>query len=220
MKLFVTGTGTGVGKTWVTTALVLALRARGRSVAAVKPIETGCEPEAADALALAEASGDAELARHAGFHRGHAPLAPWSAQLSGEAPVAGTHALAEAVRKATEESQDALAEGAGGPLVPIDEERDVADLMGALGWPTLLVGVDALGTLSHTLTAHESLHHRGLTVAAVVLTRRGEELSQRTNQTILERRLPCPVFSVGPWTAPADGREELDPLVSRLLGEH
>lgn len=219
MKLFVTGTGTGVGKTWVTTALVQSLRSRGRSVSAVKPIETGCEPTAQDARQLAEACGRTDLADHEGFHRGTAPLAPWAAEMGGEPGVGTTAILAAAVRAATAEADDAIAEGAGGPLVPIDATRDVADLMAALGWPVLLVGLDGLGTLSHTLTAHESLRARGLAVRAVVLTRQGEELSQGTNRAILEQRLPCPVWSVGPWTGPGEGASELDPVAESLLSE-
>jgi len=213
----VTGTGTGVGKTWVTAALVRQLRSRGRNVSAVKPIETGCEPIAQDALALARACGAPELAHHEGFHRGSAPLAPWAANLAGEPRVGPTSRLADAVRAATDAADDAIAEGAGGPLVPIDATRDVADLMAELAWPVLLVGLDGLGTLSHTLTAHESLVARGLSVLAVVLTRQAEELSQATNRTILEQRLPCPVWSVGPWTGPGEGAAQLEPVASQLL---
>lgn len=217
MKLFVTGTGTGVGKSWVTTSLVHQLRSKGRSVLAVKPIETGCEPTPQDALQLARASGRPELADRPGFHRGSAPLAPWAAEMSGEPPVGATSSLAAAIRRATEGADDAIAEGAGGPLVPIDATRDVADLMSELAWPVLLVGLDGLGTLSHTLTAHESLAARGLSVLAVVLTRQGEELSQATNRAILAQRLPCPVWSVGPWTGPGEGASELEALASHLL---
>jgi dethiobiotin synthetase len=217
VKLFVTGSGTGVGKTWVTAALVAQLRSRGRTVAAVKPIETGCEPDAQDASLLAEACGNPALGSHTGFHRGRLPLAPWAAALEGEPSVRPTGELAQAILQATHGANDGIAEGAGGPLVPIDPERDVLDLMVTLGWPVLLVGLDGLGTLSHTLTAHESLEHRGLRVAAVVLTRQSKELSQGTNRTILEQRLPCPVWSVGPWTGPADGVAELEALASRLL---
>ncbi len=217
MKLFVTGTGTGVGKTWVTTALVRQLRSRGRTVAAVKPLETGCEPAPEDARTLAEASGRPALADQEGFHRGRAPLAPWAAELEGEAGVGRTETLVQAILRATEGADDAIAEGAGGPLVPLDADRDVADLIAALGWPVLLVGLDGLGTLSHTLTAHESLEARGLRLIGVVLTRQDQELSQGTNRTILERRLPCPVWSVGPWRAAEDGADQLEAAASHLL---
>ncbi len=216
VKLFVTGTGTGVGKSWVTEALVRCYRSEGLSVAAVKPIETGCAPEPEDAQRLARAAGRPELASQPGFVRGLAPLAPWAAELGGEPAVPATADLVEAIRSSTEGADVRIAEGAGGPLVPVDRDRDVADLMSALGWPVLLVGLDGLGTLSHTLTAHEALTARGLRVAGVVLTKQGAELSQGTNREILDARLPCPVWSVGPWGSPEEGVQDVRELAEAL----
>ena len=216
VRLFVTGTGTGVGKSWVSEALVRSYRLDGLSVAAVKPIETGCDPDAEDAIRLADAAGDLRLASIEGFVRRRAPLAPWAAELEGESPTPSTQTLVAAIERATTGVDVRIAEGAGGPLVPLDGERDVADLMVALGWPVLLVGLDGLGTLSHTLSAHEALTHRGLDVVGVVLTRQGPELSQGTNRTILAARLPCPVSGVGPWTSPQDGVEEVRELAGAL----
>ncbi|MBO6939963.1 MAG: dethiobiotin synthase [Deltaproteobacteria bacterium] len=216
MKLFVTGTGTGVGKSWVTEALVRCYRSDGLSVAAVKPIETGCEPEPEDARRLGLAAERPELANHPGFVRGTLPLSPWGAELEGEPPVPATEALVEVIRSSTQGADVRIAEGAGGPLVPIDRDRDVADLMVALGWPVLLVGLDGLGTLSHSLTAHEALSRRGLRVAGLVLTKQSAELSQGTNRQILAARLPCPVWSVGPWTSAEAGVGEVRDVAAAL----
>jgi len=82
--LFVGGTGTGVGKTYVARALARALsREAGRAVAALKPLETGCDPDPLDALALAGACGRPELAHHRGLYRVPPPLAPYAATLGG-----------------------------------------------------------------------------------------------------------------------------------------
>ena len=217
MRVFITGTGTGVGKTWVTAALTEALVARGRVVAAMKPVETGCEPTPQDAALLAELSGRPELAGAEGFHRGKAPLAPLAAELEGEAAAPGARALAEAIERAAPEAEIVLVEGAGGPLVPLVAEEDFTDLALALRCPVLLVGLDGLGTLSHTLTAFEALTRRGLEVWGVVLTRQGSELSQGTNRRILEGRLPVPVWSVGPWSAPRGNGEAVEAIVAALL---
>ena len=217
MRLFITGTGTGVGKTWITAALTEALVGRGRSVAALKPVETGCDPSPQDAVLLAELSGRPELAHAEGFHRGQAPLAPLAAQLEGELAAPGARALAAAIDRAAQEAEMVLAEGAGGPLVPLVGDEDFTDLASALGWPVLLVGLDGLGTLSHTLTAFEALTRRGVEVWGVVLTRQGSELSQRTNRRILAARLPVPVWSVGPWSGPRGNGEGIDGVVAALL---
>jgi dethiobiotin synthetase len=74
--VFVSGTGTGVGKTAVAAALARALVARGERVAAIKPIETGVDGAAADAVALSEACGRPELAHDRRWIRARLPASP------------------------------------------------------------------------------------------------------------------------------------------------
>lgn len=169
MKVFVTATGTGAGKTWLSVALTRTLASRGRSVAALKPIETGCEPDPLDALALAAAARRPELAHAPGFHRGRLPRAPYAATLAGDPPPPSLDELATACRRAADGADDVLVEGAGGLLVPYDARLDVADLAKALDLPLLVVAPNVLGTLSHVLTVVESARARGLQVAAIAL---------------------------------------------------
>ncbi|MBC7172430.1 MAG: dethiobiotin synthase [Polyangiaceae bacterium] len=193
MRSFITGTGTGVGKTFVTRALTLALRRTGASVAALKPVETGCEgSEPRDARALALASGRPSLARAAGFYRAQAPLAPYAATLGGEAPPPPLAALVAAVRAAAGDTTDhLLIEGAGGPLVPYDAEHDLLDLALALELPLLLVAPDALGVLSHTLAAAHAVRARGANLQAIILNRMpAADASTASNARILRERLP------------------------------
>lgn len=215
-RLFISGTGTGVGKTWVTRGLARALVRRGVAVVALKPIETGCDPDPADALALARASGDVEAAHAPGLYRVRPPLAPWAATLEGE-PALDLEALITAVGALTRGAEVALIEGAGGVRVPLDAERDVLDLVSALGATLLLVASDRLGVLSHVLTAYEAALARGLPVAAVVLTQPGDDPSVRTNARILAARLPCPIV---PFQRTDDDDDALaaaaEPLVEAL----
>ncbi|MDD9934512.1 MAG: dethiobiotin synthase, partial [Myxococcales bacterium] len=76
---FVTGVGTGVGKTYISRGLTRALADSGRSVAAIKPLETGVAPDPLDARALARACGRPELATAPGLYRVAPPLAPHAA---------------------------------------------------------------------------------------------------------------------------------------------
>ncbi|MFW5925199.1 MAG: dethiobiotin synthase [Myxococcota bacterium] len=195
---FVTATGTGVGKTFVTRGLATALRRRGHPVAAIKPVETGCAPDPLDARALARACGRPELASAPGLYRAPPPVAPYAATLSGlPAPPPPDH-LAATVRALAPDTDITLVEGAGGLLVPLDRERTMADLARALGLPLLLVADDGLGVLSFTLTAADAARARGLDVAAVVLVRREAspaDPSRETNGRILAERLaPVPVL--------------------------
>jgi len=195
-SLLVTGPGTGAGKTVVTRALASALRARGRRVAALKPVETGADPNPADALALARAAHDPTLAQAPAFFRARPPVAAYAAQLEGEAPPLQLPALLTQIRTFSTHADVLLVEGAGGLLAPIDAHHDCTDLARELELPLLLVARDQLGVLSYVLTCYESARARGLRVAAVILSRHTpDELdpSLRTNQRILQQRLESPI---------------------------
>ncbi|MFK7986266.1 MAG: dethiobiotin synthase [Sandaracinaceae bacterium] len=209
MHFFITGTGTGVGKTYFTCALAGAAVREGLRCAAVKPMETGCEPDALDAMALAHACGHPELAAHPGVYRARQPLAPHAATLMGE-PALELEEVVQATQAAIADADLGLVEGAGGILVPLDPERTIADMILLLAMPILLVARDGLGVLSSTLTAVEAAERRGIDVTAVVLSQHGEQdLSQKTNAAILEQRLRCPV-----WTFSDDASAILSRLYS------
>jgi dethiobiotin synthetase len=192
--LFITGTGTGVGKTWVTRGIARAFRDAGRSVAAIKPLETGCDPTPADAALLARACGRPTLANAPGLYRVASPVCPYAATIAGEAPPDIT-ALTTATVAAAADADVVLVEGAGGMLVPLDRTRTMADFCAALGLPLLLVAADHLGVLSHALTTFETARVRDLPVAAVVLVRSDDDASTASNMRILDERLPVPVRS-------------------------
>ena len=179
---FITGVGTGVGKTWVARGLARALRRQGRRVAAIKPIETGVVAEPFDALALARAAATPELVHAPGLYRARGALAPYAATLSGEAPPLGLEALADVVRGLASRYDVAVVEGAGGLLVPIDVDVTVADLAVALPLPIILVARDELGVLSYTLTAVESARARNLSILAVVLVTGDPETSDDSEE--------------------------------------
>ena len=212
--LFISGTGTGVGKTWVTRGLARALVRQGDNVAALKPIETGCDPEPADARAIARACGRPELASGAGLYRARPPLAPWAATLEGEPP-ASLPSIVAATRALSGSADIALIEGAGGLLVPLDATADMADLALALEAELVLVGEDRLGVLSHVLSAVAAAHARSLSVRAVILTRHSEaDASRSTNARILKERLGCPVV---PFPSAPDDDEALADAASEAL---
>ncbi|GAA3793147.1 dethiobiotin synthase [Streptomyces chiangmaiensis] len=166
--LVITGTGTEVGKT-VTTAAVAAIAvATGRSVAVLKPAQTGVRPdERGDADEVARLSGAVttrELARYP------EPLAPaTAARRAGMRPV-GPQEVAEASAELAAGHDLVLVEGAGGLLVRFDDEGGtLADAARLLAAPVLVVAAAGLGTLNSTeLTARE-LRQRGLELAGVVI---------------------------------------------------
>jgi dethiobiotin synthetase len=209
LRLFITATNTGVGKTVLTTALALALRLRGAAVVALKPIETGCEPDPLDALALARACGRPELAHAAGLYRARLPVAPYAAALAGEAPPPALDALAATIRASATAEEHLLVEGAGGPLVPYDASQDLLDLAKAADLEVVLLARDELGVLSHTLTAAAAIRARGLRLAAVVLQGEGSGPSHVHNAQILAERLaPAPLLRFTPRALDDDALAE------------
>lgn len=172
--LYIVGTGTNVGKTLVTRGLARASARAGHPVAAVKPIETGSNPDPLDALALATACGHLELAHAAGFYRAKQPLAPLAATLGGEKPPPSLGELVRSVRSATAAFHVKLVEAAGGLLSPIDSANSMLELGIALGLPFALVARDELGALSAVRTAHLCAKAAGVTVRSVILTHERE----------------------------------------------
>jgi dethiobiotin synthetase len=209
--VFVTGTGTDVGKTFVTAALIRNARAAGRPAAAIKPVVSGFD--AADLHASDPAVLLAALDRPATIAeidlmspwRFAAPLSPdLAAQREGRS--IDFDAVVEFSRAAGTTAQgDLFIEGVGGIMVPLDERHTVLDWMQVLRRPLLVVAGSYLGTISHTLTALNVLAQRRLAVQAVVVSEsptRGAPLTD-TVATIARFADGIPVIGV-PRLAAAD----------------
>ena len=177
--VFVTASGTDIGKTYVAEALLRQWRASGRTVAVLKPILSGYDPaEAAgsDTGRLLTASGveiTPESIDLVSPWRYAAPLSPdmAAAREGRNVPVDDVIAYcAAAIAEADEAGMSLLIEGIGGVMVPLDETRTVADLIAALGIPAILVGGSYLGSLSHTMTAYEALRSRNIAVDCIIIS--------------------------------------------------
>lgn len=174
---FVTGTGTGVGKTIVSAAIAARLAADGVAVSARKPVATGIAaggPRRGDELAgvedhelLAAVTGErpAEVAP-ACFED---PVSPHlAAKLSGVELDVG--AIVAALKEHEARAEALIVEGIGGILVPLASGWDVRRLASELDWPVVVVAGAGLGTINHTLMTLEAARSGGLDVRAVVLT--------------------------------------------------
>lgn len=206
---FITATGTGVGKTWLATALASACVQRGKRVAAIKPIETGVDPDPLDALALARACNDESLATASGLYRAKEPLAPYAIEKRGGPKVGSLRALAKRIRELAQDSDYAIVEGVGGVLVPLDQDHTIADLAALLDLQTVLVARNALGVLSYTLTAVEALRKRNVSIRAIVLNHverdLRQDLSRASNADVLSDYLPrIPILRAPRVNSPRD----------------
>jgi dethiobiotin synthetase len=173
--VFITATGTDIGKTFIARGLIHQLRARGRTVEVLKPVITGFDPrapQASDTGRLLLALGQTltpELIADVSPYRLRAPLSPDIAARREGAKI-DFAALNAHCRRAVARHRDALiVEGIGGIMVPLDDRHTVLDWMIELDLPLILAAGSYVGTLSHTLSALDVLDRNALKVAAVVV---------------------------------------------------
>jgi dethiobiotin synthetase len=186
--LFVTGTDTGVGKTFVTAALVRALRRAGVCAGAVKPFATGSRDDARVLRAAMDGELTLKEINPVFFRR---PLAPMvAAQLE-------NRRVPLRVKLPTGRFDLLLVEGVGGWLVPLTARVTVADWVARQGWPIIIVARAGLGTLNHTLLTIESVRRRGVKIVAVILNDvdKAGATAARRNADVLRRRTRLPVFT-------------------------
>jgi dethiobiotin synthetase len=202
--IFITATGTDIGKTFVAAGLIRHWRAVGRHVDALKPVATGFNPveaESSDAgvllTALDRPVTPAEIERISPW-RFAAPLSPdMAARREGRS--VDFNALVEFSQKAVAACTDTLLiEGIGGTMVPLDSSHTVLDWMTALQIPVVVVTGTYLGSLSHTLTCLDVLKRCALAVKVLVVNETpGSSVSQQdTAETLLQFVPDIPVVEL------------------------
>lgn len=176
---FITGTDTNVGKTIVSAYLMQSLRGK-KNVCYWKPVQTGIETDDDTKIVRELANCSNEEIFEKGF-RLEKPLSP---HLS--ARLAGVEISIEKILKFIgNETADRfwIVEGAGGALVPLNENELMIELMKALNLPVLIVSRSSLGTINHTLLTIETLRSRVLKIAGVIMN--GEPNAE--NRTAIEK---------------------------------
>jgi dethiobiotin synthetase len=173
--VFVTSTGTDIGKTFVTAGLIRHFRNAGRAVTAIKPIVTGFDP---DTAAGSDPGVLLDALRHPVTAEEIDRISPWRLT-AGVAPELAAkregrtidfRALVDFSQRAMNKNAMLLIEGVGGVMVPLDHRHTVIDWISALRVPVILVVGSYLGTISHTLTALHVLAQRNLSTVAVVVS--------------------------------------------------
>ncbi|HUB63120.1 MAG TPA: dethiobiotin synthase [Methylocella sp.] len=174
--VFITGTGTGVGKTFVTAGLIRSLQERKQPVNAMKPLVSGFDPRAplgSDPAVLLEMLGrevNPDELQAISPWRFRAPLSPDMAARAEDKAIDFEAIVAFCNTAITETRGALLIEGIGGIMVPLDSRHTVLDLIIALHLPVILVAGSYLGTLSHVLCAQEVISRRALDLCAIVIS--------------------------------------------------
>ena len=185
MNLFLTGTDTGVGKTFATALLTRALREAGLGTIALKPL---CSGERSDVEILRAASGQILSLDETNPVWLQAPAAPLvAAQL--ENRTLSLDFFVEWFASLSAKHSSLLVEGAGGWLVPITETQTLADFAVRLGLPVIPVVANRLGCINHALLTIESIRARSLPCPGIILNHLAPaaDIAQSTNAQILAR---------------------------------
>ena len=219
--LFVTATGTEIGKTLVTAALCHQLRGAGRPVRALKPVLSGYDP-----ATLAGSDPGVLLASlsEAVSEEAVAEITPWrfAAPLSPDMAAAREGRridLGEIVAFCRAAAGDPLLiEGIGGAMVPLNERHTVLDWIAELGAPALVVAGSYLGTISHTLTTLAAIRARGVPLAGLVISESPESPvpPAETAETITRHAGPLPTVLVPRLPAGPTSWRGAPPLASAL----
>jgi dethiobiotin synthetase len=192
MNFLITGTDTGIGKTFCGCGLIRAARAAGVNCSGMKPF---CAGDNSDVELIAAASGS-DIPRHLlnpVWLR--PPLAPYAAAMLENRPI-DISAVQKAYRELAANHDLVLVEGAGGLLVPILRDYNFRDLAVDLKLEVILVAPNRLGVINHVLLSAESIANAGLRLALLILNELDTKptLATQTNPSILGELLDVPTY--------------------------
>jgi len=221
MNYFVTGTDTGVGKTLISCALLHGFAAQGKRVVGMKPVAAGCADggQHEDVRQLRAASN---------MLASHGQINPYCfVQAAAPHLVArfvGVSINFERIVKSYSElarqADVVIVEGAGGLLVPLNDDQDSADLVRQMDLPIILVVGIRLGCLNHALLTVEAITARGLTLAGwVANVLDGNMVMREENIAALQQRISAPLLGVVPYQVQPDAREVATRLDLKLLAQ-
>ena len=216
--LLVTGTDTGIGKTVIAAALVMALRARGVRAIGFKPVETGMTTgNPSDSDVLAHASGERHVLAQPLLQLAE-PLAP--AVAAERAGVAFDPDVAEGrIDQLRRDGYTVVVEGAGGVMVPLTWSYTVLDLAQACDLDAVIVARAGLGTLNHVAMTVMMLRSREIPIRGIVLNggTEGAGLAESTNPASLSRMLHGVRIVAVPRDDSGNPVEKAAEIVGRLL---
>jgi dethiobiotin synthetase len=206
---FITGTDTGVGKTFVTCVLLHNLRDQGIAAIGMKPIAAGADPTPEglrndDIEALRAASGIPLLSEDLICYLLAEPVAPHIAAAS-EGIDIDLDVIRQRFDQLAELADVVLVEGVGGFIVPLGDDIDTADLAADLDLPVILVVGMRLGCLNHALLTQAAIVARGLTLAGWVANQIDPQMAELdANVEALEERIRAPLLGVIEWQKQPD----------------
>lgn len=202
---FITGTDTGVGKTFVTAGIAAVLRGKGINVGVMKPVETGCIEKDGklvpqDAVFLRKSAGVNDDIDLINPYRFKAPLVPSIASRLENKNIELNN-IKECHDKLALQHKVMLVEGVGGLLVPLNETETVADLIKLFQLPLIVIAESRLGAINHTLLTVKHAQSIGIEVKGIILNYPAFSMDESlsTNQVEIKRLTGLPIFGELPF---------------------
>jgi len=205
--IFITGTDTGVGKTVVSAALIVALQHEGLRVGVMKPVEAGTSPSTlmgSDAVKLRTLMTHDTPIEEVSPYRFRLALAPLAAAQA-EHRTINPGTIRNTYRLLADRFDYTVVEGAGGVLVPIAPQTDIIDLIAQLKLPVVIVGRSGLGGVNHARLTIEALRRRPIRIVAVVLNQtvpvrtKIARTQEQTTVALLRKEAGVPVLGPIPY---------------------
>lgn len=200
-SIYVTGTDTGIGKTWASRVLLNRYRAQGRSALGMKPIASGCDVTASglrndDAEQLRAASSFLADYDDVNPYAFADPIAPHLAA-GDSATTIDLRVIASAYRRLTAAADHVLVEGVGGWAAPLSDSLMQKDVVHALDLDVVLVVGLRLGCINHALLSARAIEADGCRLVGWIGNRIDPEmLRAEDNLSTLKSRLPAPLLGV------------------------
>lgn len=209
--VFITGTGTGVGKTAVAAGLAWALRKRGIDVGVMKPFATAGRVfskkyRSSDTAVLARAAGTFEPDHELNpFFYSIAASPLMASQARNEPPVDIAKTML-ALEKLAGRHDFTIVEGIGGIMVPLTENEYVADFAKRIDLPVVIVSQPMLGTLNHTLLTVMACQKFGLDIKGIIINKMPKKPSiiEQKTPKVIEELSGVPVLGTLPFSKGAN----------------
>jgi dethiobiotin synthetase len=219
--LFVTGTDTGVGKTYVSAGIAKALTCRGVDVGVMKPAETGCRMRAGrlmprDALQLIKSANVKDPLSLVNPYRFRRPLAP-AVAAEMEKKIIDPSKIINTFQRLSARHDFMIVEGAGGIMVPLSGAYTYLDLAKKLGLPVLIVARPGLGTINHTMLTITALRERAIEIAGIVMNYYLDQrpgTAEKTSPAMIEKMSNVRIMGTIPY-----GSRRFDSLLDGMIVE-
>lgn len=228
-RFFITGTDTDAGKTVVATQLLRALAAAGYSTAALKPLAAGADTVSLAASAASDLCNSDAVQLQAAATEAHSydvvnpylfaeAIAPHIAASNEKRDIHFDECVARCQPLLESDADIVVVEGAGGWLVPINDQYTMADLAVALDLQVVLVVGMKLGCINHALLTAAAIEQAGLPLSAWVANHLYEDMCESAaNVAALTARLPCPLLAELPFSSSIESANFVDRFDLSLL---